>query len=313
VKPFAFLFPGQGSQYSGMGFALVDAYPCCRALFETADNALGFSISEMCFSGSDDLLALTENTQPAILATSIAALRVLEERGLRPVATAGHSLGEYTAQVCAGSLEFSAALQAVRKRGQFMQAAVGVGEGAMAAIIGLESDVIQNICDEASQAEVVSLANLNGRTQSVIAGHRPAVQRAIPACKEAGASHALLLNVSAPFHCSLMEPVAKEMTPVLESLDFKDPAFPIYSNVDAAPVQTGSAARDALLRQIDSPVRWLELTEAMIDDGIETFVEIGPGNVLRGLVRRVRKGLKVLSAGDPEKLEKVVAELSDPG
>jgi [acyl-carrier-protein] S-malonyltransferase len=310
VKPFAFLFPGQGSQYSGMGLALAETYPMCRQLFAAADDALGFSISEMCFSGSDETLALTENTQPAILATSIAALRVLEAQGLRPVATAGHSLGEYSAQVCTGSLGFEAALTAVRKRGQFMQAAVGVGEGAMAAIIGLESGIIQDLCDEASQGDVVSLANLNGRTQSVIAGHRSAVERAVVACKQAGASHALMLNVSAPFHCSLMEPVSQEMTPVLEKLHFSEPNFPIYTNVDATPVRTGSAARDALLRQIDSPVRWLELIESMLGDGIETFVEIGPGKVLRGLVRRVAKGVKVLSAGDPDQVEKVISELS---
>jgi [acyl-carrier-protein] S-malonyltransferase len=293
-----------------MGRALADRYPESREVFEQADRALQAPLSRICFEGTDDELALTENTQPAVLAVGVAALRALESKGLRPAAVAGHSLGEYGALVAAGTLSAEAAIRAVRSRGRFMQQAVPVGEGAMAAILGLDPEQVETICRQVAGEQVVSPANLNGPSQVVIAGHAAAVDRAIAAAKEAGARRAVPLRVSAPFHCALMRPAAERLQPVLDGTEFRDPAFPVYCNVDATPVLSGPEAREALVRQVVAPVRWQELIEAMLAAGIETFIEVGPGKVLAGLVRAIRRGVRVLPAGDPEGVEAAAAELS---
>ena len=309
MSRYAYLFPGQGSQFSGMGRALADAYPVSREVFEQADQALESPLSRICFEGSDEELALTENTQPAVLTVGVAALRALEAKGLRPAAVAGHSLGEYGALVAAGTLEANAAIRAVRLRGRFMQQAVPVGQGAMAAILGLDPKRVEEVCREAAGNEVVSPANLNGPSQVVIAGHAAAVERAMVASKEAGAKRAVPLKVSAPFHCALMQPAAEQLRPVLEQSEFGNPQVPVYCNVDASPLDSGEAALEALVRQVVAPVRWQELIEAMLADGIETFVEVGPGRVLAGLVRAIRREVRVLPAGDAEGVEAVAAEL----
>jgi [acyl-carrier-protein] S-malonyltransferase len=295
-----------------MGRELCDAYPESREVFDSADRALDHPISRTCFEGTEEELALTENTQPAILTVSVAALRALESRGLKPAATAGHSLGEYSAHVAAGTLGFEDAVRAVRSRGRFMQRAVKVGEGAMAAVIGLEGAEVDRICEVSAAGEVVSAANMNGPGQVVIAGDRVAVERAIEAASAAGAKRSILLPVSAPFHCSLMQPAAEELRPVLEGIEFSDPAMPVYTNVDAAPVQQAGAAREALIRQVVSPVRWQELIEALLAAGIVHFVEVGPGRVLSGLMKRIDSKAKILAVGDPAGVERAVEEFA-PG
>lgn len=307
---FAYLFPGQGSQKPGMGQALAEAYPESRRIFDTADGVLGRSISQLCFEGGERELALTENTQPAILTVCSAALAALEERGLRPAAAAGHSLGEYAAHLAAGTFGLSDALRTVELRGRFMQEAVAVGQGAMAAIIGLSLDDVEQICRDAAGGEVVTAANLNGPAQVVIAGASSAVERAVEAARAAGAKRAVPLAVSAPFHCALMGPAAERLRPVLDAMEFRDPAFPVYTNVDAAPVVTAAAARDALIRQVSAAVLWQSAVEAMIADGIELFVEVGPGKVLAGLVRRIDRKVRVLPAGEPAEIESVAEELA---
>lgn len=300
----ALLFPGQGSQQPGMGRELAQAFPASREVFETADRVLGQPLSELCFTGSESELSLTENTQPAVLTVSVAALRALQALGLGPVAAAaGHSLGEYTAHVAAGTLEFADALRIVRLRGRFMQEAVPVGEGSMAAILGLELAAVENICQELRQDQVLSAANLNGPGQIVIAGHAAAVERALQAARRAGALRALPLAVSAPFHCALMQPAAERLRPLLEALPLQDLRFPVFTNVDAAPVERAADARSALLRQMASPVRWQELIEAMVAAGIDQFIELGPGNVLAGLLRRIDRRLRVVSLGDAAGVE----------
>jgi [acyl-carrier-protein] S-malonyltransferase len=304
-----FLFPGQGAQKAGMGRELAEAWPECREVFDAADRALERPLSRLCFEGPDEELALTETTQPAILTVSVAALRALQQRGLQPVATAGHSLGEYSAHVAAGTFDFEHAVRAVRARGRFMQEAVPAGEGAMAAIIGLDAETIASLCEASAQSEIVSAANLNGAGQVVIAGHAAAVGRAVEAAKAAGAKRAVPLAVSAPFHCALMRPAAERLRPVLEAIEFRDPAVAVYTNADAAPVREGASARDALVRQVQSPVRWLEAAERMVADGYDTFVEVGPGKVLTGLMRRVDRKLRLFNVETPDGVEKVVSEL----
>jgi [acyl-carrier-protein] S-malonyltransferase len=289
-----------------MGRELADAVPEARRVFDTADETLGFSLSEMCFSGSAEELALTENTQPSILTVSVAAWRALAQRGIEAEAAAGHSLGEYSAHVAAGTLSFADAVGAVRSRGRFMQEAVAVGEGAMAAILGLELDRVREVCAQVADHQVVEAANINAPGQIVLAGHAEAVQRAIVACREAGARRAVELAVSAPFHSSLMRPAAERLAPVLRALPFADPAIPVYTNVDAAPVTNGEAAREALVRQVASPVRWHEVIEQMAADGFDTLIELGPGNVLSGLARRIRRDLRTASVSDPEGVQKAV-------
>ena len=305
----AFVFPGQGAQAPGMGQALAAAFDPSREIFAAADAALGFPLSEMCFAGTAEQLALTENTQPAILTVSVAAWRALAERGIAPEAAAGHSLGEYSAHVAAGTLAFEDAVRAVRSRGRFMQEAVPVGEGAMAAILGLDLDAVQDVCARVADNQVVEAANINAPGQVVLAGHAAAVGRAVEACREAGARRAVELDVSAPFHSSLMRPAAERLEPVLAGIAFSDPGLPVYTNVDAAPVTAGAAARDALVRQVASPVLWLDLVRRMAADGFDTFVELGPGSVLSGLARRIDRSLKTVSVSDPAGLDKALETL----
>lgn len=311
TKKLAFLFPGQGSQKVGMGRVWADASPVARSTFEEADEALGFALSRLCWEGPEEELNLTANTQPALVAAAIAVHRALEALApeLRPVAVAGHSLGEYSALVTAGALGFADALRLVRRRGELMQEAVPVGQGAMAAIIGLDASAIAALAAEAAQEEVCAVANLNGPAQTVIAGHRGAIERAVGLAKERGARKATVLPVSAPFHSPLMRPAREGMTPLLLEAAFEDPKVPVVTNVDAAPVTTGDGARDALVRQIDSPVRWVESVQWMEGTaGVEAFVEVGPGNVLSGLTRRIVTAAKVTAIADPDHLRQLLEE-----
>jgi [acyl-carrier-protein] S-malonyltransferase len=293
----ALLFPGQGSQAVGMGKALYEASPAARTVFDAADGALGFPLSRLCFEGPEEELKLTANTQPAILTHSIAALEDLRarfpERLEGAAFAAGHSLGEYSANVAAGALAFTDAVRLVRERGRFMQDAVPAGVGAMAAIVGLAPAEVQAACREAAQGEAVSPANYNSPEQTVIAGHAGAVERASQACLARGAKRAIPLPVSAPFHCALMSPARERLQPLLEAAAFSDARMPVVTNVEAAPAREGRALRDALVRQVDSPVRWVESVQRLFREGVDRGLEIGPGNVLAGLVRRIEKGIKV--------------------
>jgi [acyl-carrier-protein] S-malonyltransferase len=309
----AFLFPGQGSQKVGMGQALAEAFPESRAVFDEADRALGFALSALCFGGPEEDLRLTTNTQPAILATSIAALRALETRGLRPAFVAGHSLGEYSAIVAAKGLPLADAVVAVRKRGLYMQEAVPVGAGAMAAILNLDPEAVLRACAEAAQGEVVSPANLNSPGQVVIAGHAGAVARAMEACKAAGAKRVLPLPVSAPFHCALMQPAQERMAADLAALPFQELAVTLVSNVDARPVRAAADVRDGLVRQVSGAVRWQASVELLVREGVSTFVEIGPGTVLSGLVKKIHRDARVLNVEDPRSLEEAAAALQGAG
>ena len=365
----AFLFPGQGSQSVGMGRDLFDTCPTARAVFEEADDALGFPLSKLIFKGPDDTLKLTEHTQPAILTVSVAAARVLLERlgDLQPAFAAGHSLGEYSAHVVAGTIPFADAVRTVRNRGRYMQEVVPAGEGAMAAILGLPSDQINDLCGQAmdelaaqitegvaqqvseqphsdpadahadapladsasaqsvtsdatvnpvsvahaatTTGSIVSPANLNSPDQTVISGALAAVTRAAELCKAAGAKRTIMLQVSAPFHCSLMKPAQEHLSTDLESIAFKDPAYPIVANVDARLVTRASDARDCLIRQVTGPVRWVECIDLLIQQGATHFIEIGPGRVLTGLMRQIDRNQKALNIEDPASLEKTFTEL----
>jgi [acyl-carrier-protein] S-malonyltransferase len=294
-----------------MGKALASSSDEAAEAFREADRALDMPLSELCFDGTDAILARTEVTQPSILATSVAAYRAFRGAGgATPAAAAGHSLGEYSAHVAAGTMTYAEALRCVRQRGRFMQEAVPEGEGAMAAILGLERGAVEDACEAAREGEVVSCANFNGPGQVVIAGHAGAVARASERALRAGAKRAVPLQVSAPFHCALMRGAAIRLAPVLDGMAFRDPAFAVYSNVDAAPVATGEEARDALARQVVSAVRWEDVVTRMAGDGIDTFVEFGPGKVLAGLVKRIRKDGRVFSVGDPSSLGQALAALS---
>ena len=307
----AFLFPGQGSQKVGMGRALAEAVPEAAQVFAAADEALDEPLSRLCFEGPEGDLLLTANTQPAILAVSIAAARALAARGIAPAWVAGHSLGEYSALVAAGTLGLAEAVRTVRRRGQYMQEAVPVGEGAMAAILALELAKVEEACRTVAEGQVVAPANINGPGQVVIAGHAAAVDRAIWACKAAGAKRAVRLAVSAPFHCALMRPAQERLAADLAALAMRDPAVPLVNNVDARPVRDAASARDGLVRQVSSPVRWQECVEALLREGVDTFVEVGPGTVLAGLARKIASNARVLSVGDPESLEAAVAALAE--
>jgi [acyl-carrier-protein] S-malonyltransferase len=290
-----------------MGSELASKYAASRKVFEEADDALGFAISRMCFSGTAEELQLTENTQPAILTTSIATLRALEAEGMQaPEFVAGHSLGEYSALVAAGALSLGDAVRTVRLRGRFMQEATPVGSGAMAAVMGADLKSVEEICSEAEEGQVCSPANINSPNQIVIAGDAAAVDRAIVLLKERLSKRAIKLNVSAPFHCALMKPAQERLAVELEKIEFHDLRLPLITNVDAAAITKGEDARDALVRQVSSPVRWLESMQLLIQEGIETFVEVGPGKVLCGLMRQIEREANCLNAGDAESLEKAV-------
>jgi [acyl-carrier-protein] S-malonyltransferase len=311
AKKIAFVFPGQGSQKVGMGRVWAEACAAAHQAFEEADEALGFPLSRLCWEGPEEELNLTANTQPALVATSIAVHRAFGELApaLRPVAVAGHSLGEYSALVAAGALAFGDALRLVRRRGQLMQEAVPVGLGAMAAVIGLDAEAVAGVAADAAQGEVCAVANFNGPAQTVIAGHKGAIDRAVALAKERGARKAMPLTVSAPFHSPLMRPAREGMAPLLDAVELRDPRVPVVTNVDAAPVEAGAAARDALVRQIDGPVRWAESVLLMERDlGVEVFVEVGPGNVLSGLNRRIVQTARTTAVSDPEHLQKLLEE-----
>jgi [acyl-carrier-protein] S-malonyltransferase len=299
----AFIFPGQGSQHPGMGKDLAENFPAAKQIFEEADGTLGFSLSGLCFNGPAEDLQLTENTQPAILTTSIAAWRAIQSEGFpAPDFVAGHSLGEYSALVAAGALPLSDAVKIVRARGGYMQEAVPVGTGAMAAILGTDLQTVKEACDEAAQGEVCSPANINSPAQIVIAGDAAAIDRAIPILKERGAKRAIKLNVSAPFHCALMKPAQDRLAADLEGTGFRDLTVPVVTNVDAKPVVNGVEARDSLVRQVSQPVRWLESVEFLINQGVQTFIEIGPGKVLSGLVRQINRDVRCVNVEDAASL-----------
>lgn len=295
----AFLFPGQGSQYAGMGKDLAENFPVARQAFEEADEALGFKLSALCFNGPDDDLKLTFNTQPAILTTSIAALRVVQqETGLKADFLAGHSLGEYSALVCGGALSLADAARTVRARGTFMQEAVPVGVGAMAAMLSIEADELAAICADAAQGEVVAPANFNSPGQIVIAGHATAVNRAIELAKDKGYRKAMLLPVSAPFHCALMQPAADRLKSVLDAVQVNALTLPVITNVEATANQDSDRVRALLVQQVCAPVRWEQSVQTMIGLGATTFVEIGPGKVLTGLVKRINKEMTLVTIED---------------
>ncbi len=309
----AFIFPGQGSQRVGMGKALDEAFPICRDTFAEADAALGEPLSRLCFEGPEEALTLTENTQPAILAVSVAALRLLMARGLKPAFVAGHSLGEYSANVAAGTIAFVDALKIVRRRGHYMQRAVPVGTGAMSAILGLDADRVADACRDALgeidalAGDVVSPANLNGAGQVVIAGSRDAVARAGVRAKALGARRVVPLPVSAPFHCALMKPAELRLAPELRAITTADPAMPIVANVDGVPKTTAAAAIEALVAQVSSPVRWDAVVGRLASEGVTTYVEVGPGTVLSGLVRKIHREATTLSFGSPDDLASIAS------
>jgi len=302
MNKLAFLFPGQASQYPGMGRDLFENFPESRAVFEESDAALGFALSKLCFEGPEETLKLTENTQPAILTVSVAAYRALEKHGITPDFAAGHSLGEYSALVAAGSLDFSTAVKLVQERGKYMQEAVPLGEGAMAAILGIPSSEVTEICKKAANNEVVSLANLNSPEQTVISGGAAAVKRAIEIASQSGAKRAVILPVSAPFHCALMEPSQKRLEPDLRAAAFGPLRFPVITNADGEGITSGEEAREALIRQVTLPVLWLDSMRNMIDNGVSVFVEVGPGKVLSGILRQIDRSVRCFGVEDAASL-----------
>ena len=306
----AFVFPGQASQYSGMGKELAEKYPVARAVFDEADKALGFSVSKLCFEGTEDDLKLTANTQPAILTVSVAAGRVLAEKGIVPDFVAGHSLGEYSALVAAGSVKFADAVKLVRKRGTYMQEAVPAGHGAMAAIMGLSPAVVQDACKRAAEGEICSPANLNSPEQTVISGHAGAVKRAVEIASQLGAKRSMVLPVSAPFHSALMMPAQEKLEEDLNAAAFEVLQVPLVTNVDADSIRQGEEARSALIRQVTMPVRWEESMRMLLDEGVNTFVEVGPGRVLTGLMRQIERSVATLNVEDEKSLQATVEKIA---
>ncbi|HEY9403500.1 MAG TPA: ACP S-malonyltransferase [Pyrinomonadaceae bacterium] len=309
----AYIFPGQGSQVAGMGRELAGHFAAAREVFAEVDDALGFSLSQLCFEGPEEALQLTENTQPAILTVSVAALRAMEAEGFpAPAFVAGHSLGEYAALVAAGALSLRDAVRTVRARGRYMQEAVPVGVGAMGAIVGADAEMVTDACREAAQeGEVCSPANINSPKQIVIAGHTAAVERAMEILKARGAKRAIKLAVSAPFHCALMQPAQDRLDADLERIEFADLRVPLVCNVDAVAIRRGGEARASLVRQVSSPVRWLDSVKFLSEAGVETFVEVGPGKVLAGLVRQTISGARCLNVADPASLEAAATALGE--
>jgi len=304
----AFLFPGQGSQAVGMGRSFHEASAAARAVFEEANDALGFDLATLVFQGPESELALTANTQPAVLTASVAAARACQERGLTPSLAAGHSLGEYSALVVAGALRFADAVRVVRKRGQFMQEAVPVGTGAMAAIMGLDLAAVETLCKEAANGDVVEVANINSSAQIVVAGHREAVERVVAIAGK----KSVMLPVSAPFHCALMSPAATRLAEELTSVPTSDPTLPVVRNVDGGVTRSGDEVKPFLLRQVASPVRWSDCVQRLAAEGATTFVEVGPGRVLTGLLRRILDGARGHSIEDVTGLDKTLAALGTP-
>jgi len=306
----AFLFPGQGSQAVGMGKELAEKYPIAQKTFDEADEALGYKLSQACFEGPEDKLRLTEITQPAILTTSVAAWRVLQERGFKPAFVAGHSLGEYSAHVAAGTLGFADAVRTVRNRGKYMQEAVPVGVGAMAAVLGMNLEKVAGVCADAAQGEVCEPANINSPDQIVISGSKSAVERATTLASDRGAKRAILLPVSAPFHCSLMKPAQDRLAADLGSLAFAKPEVPVACNVDAALLVNADSSRDALVRQVTGSVKWDQSIRMLIAQGVQTFVEVGPGKVLCGLMRQIDRSKTALNVGDEASLQKTLEQVA---
>ncbi len=306
----AFLFPGQASQYPGMGRELAANHAAARSVFDEADKALGFSISDLCFNGSEDALKLTANTQPAILTASVATYRVLAENGVQPAFVAGHSLGEYSALVAAGGLDFADAVRLVRRRGEYMQTAVPEGVGAMAAILGLAPAQVAGICRQAADGQVVAPANLNSPDQTVISGHAEGVKRAVELASAGGAKRAVMLPVSAPFHSSLMQPAAQRLETDLRATAFHTLRIPLVNNADAEIITNGDEAREGLIRQVTLPVRWEESIRELIDQGVNTFVEVGPGRVLTGLLRQIDRSIHVFNVEDEKSLRSTLEKLT---
>lgn len=305
----AFIFPGQGSQYPGMGRELAEKYPGARKVFDEADAALGFPLSKLCFEGPAAELQLTANTQPAILTVSVAAAEVLGEHGVRADFVAGHSLGEYSALVAARSIGLADAVRLVRKRGEFMQEAVPAGQGAMAALLGFDRAATEEVCREAAQGEVVSPANLNSPGQLVIAGHKTAVERAVELAKKRGAKRAVMLNVSAPFHCALLKPAQDRLAVELDRVEIRDPQVPLVNNVDGRVVRTAAEVLDGLKRQVTAPVRWEESVRLLRNENVALFIELGPGKVLSGLVRQIDRQAECLHVEDFESLTETLTRV----
>ena len=309
-EKIAFLFPGQGSQAVGMGKELAALYPVARQTFDEADSALGYKLSQLCFEGPEEKLRLTEITQPAILTMSVAAQRVLREKGVSPRFVAGHSLGEYSAHVAAGSLDFADAVRTVRNRGKYMQEAVPVGQGAMAAVLGMPLAEAERICQEAAQGQVCSPANINSPEQIVISGSKPAVERAAELAKAGGAKRAIMLPVSAPFHCALMQPAQDRLGKDLQDLTFHRPQLPLVKNVDGELTQDSEVARQALVSQVTGAVQWVKSMQTLIAQGVELFIEVGPGKVLCGLLRQIDRSKPFANVEDEASLGKTLAAIS---